>query len=211
MVAYALKSDGAYVWVYKNYDGDVQSDFLAQGFGSLGLTTSVMMERLLKLKQPMEPLHDTTGFIRKVVKLVQIALLQSLRGHEGLLTDTKQVCAKISSTSSPRVSFSRSSSRLSFQDEFDDSEFSCPFAVDDDDLADPGLSIVTQGITVETSLKNCKASMKFTLVGESRMSALARSQCPNQQILSRYDGDSTIGHRLYKEITKVEFVKMKGK
>ncbi|KAF6175409.1 hypothetical protein GIB67_036500 [Kingdonia uniflora] len=57
-------------------------------------------------------------------------------------------------------------SRLSFQDEFDDSEFSCPFVVDDDDLTDPGF---------------------------------------------RYDGDSTIGHRLYKEITKFEFVKMKGK
>ncbi|KAF6138310.1 hypothetical protein GIB67_001460, partial [Kingdonia uniflora] len=101
----------------------------------------------------------------------------------------------------------RSSSRLSFQDEFDDSEFSCPFTVDNDDLTDPGLSIVAQGITVETSLKNCKASMKFTLV----MFALAKSQSPNQQILSRYDEDSTIGHRLYKEITKVEFEKMKGK
>ncbi|KAF6154410.1 hypothetical protein GIB67_028302 [Kingdonia uniflora] len=142
----------------------------------------------------------------------------------------------------------RSSSRLSFQDEFDDSEFSCPFAVDDDDLTDLSLSIIAQGITVETSLKNCKASMKFTLVVESRMSALARSQNPNQQILCRcidywytilmmqlrkeleflfsakkstgedgkgtaywYDGDSTIGHRLFKEITKVELVKMKGK
>ncbi|KAF6146989.1 hypothetical protein GIB67_036708 [Kingdonia uniflora] len=105
----------------------------------------------------------------------------------------------------------RSSSMLPFQDEFDDSEFSCPFAVDDDDLTDPGLSIVAQGITVETSLKNCKASMKFTLVGESRTSSLARNQSPNQQILSRYDGDSTIGHRLYKEISKVEFVKMKMK
>ncbi|KAL5732044.1 isocitrate dehydrogenase (NADP(+)) [Ranunculus cassubicifolius] len=43
MVAYALKSDGAYVWACKNYDGDVQSDFLAQGFGSLGLMTSVLV------------------------------------------------------------------------------------------------------------------------------------------------------------------------
>jgi hypothetical protein len=32
MVAYALKSEGAYVWACKNYDGDVQSDFLAQGY-----------------------------------------------------------------------------------------------------------------------------------------------------------------------------------
>ncbi|KMZ71727.1 Isocitrate dehydrogenase (NADP(+)) [Zostera marina] len=43
MVAYALKSDGGYVWTCKNYDGDVQSDFLAQGFGSLGLMTSVLV------------------------------------------------------------------------------------------------------------------------------------------------------------------------
>ncbi|CAL5321809.1 unnamed protein product [Camellia sinensis] len=42
MVAYALKSEGGYVWACKNYDGDVQSDFLAQGFGSLGLMISVL-------------------------------------------------------------------------------------------------------------------------------------------------------------------------
>nr|GMD54638.1 isocitrate dehydrogenase [NADP] [Ipomoea batatas] len=43
MVAYALKSDGGYIWACKNYVGDVQSDFLAQGFGSLGLMTSVLI------------------------------------------------------------------------------------------------------------------------------------------------------------------------
>ncbi|KAK6913084.1 Isopropylmalate dehydrogenase-like domain [Dillenia turbinata] len=43
MVAYALKSSGGYVWACKNYDGDVQSDLLAQGFGSLGLMTSVLL------------------------------------------------------------------------------------------------------------------------------------------------------------------------
>lgn len=43
MVAYALKSEGGYVWACKNYDGDVQSDMLAQGFGSLGLMTSVLL------------------------------------------------------------------------------------------------------------------------------------------------------------------------
>ncbi|RKO88632.1 hypothetical protein BDK51DRAFT_30321 [Blyttiomyces helicus] len=43
MVAQALKSDGAFVWATKNYDGDVQSDILAQGFGSLGLMTSVLI------------------------------------------------------------------------------------------------------------------------------------------------------------------------
>jgi len=43
MVACALKWNGGYVWACKNYDGDVQSDTLAQGFGSLGLMTSVLM------------------------------------------------------------------------------------------------------------------------------------------------------------------------
>jgi isocitrate dehydrogenase len=43
MVAYAMKSDGGFVWACKNYDGDVQSDSVAQGFGSLGLMTSVLM------------------------------------------------------------------------------------------------------------------------------------------------------------------------
>ncbi|KAM3348556.1 hypothetical protein ACQJBY_022065 [Aegilops geniculata] len=43
MVAYALKSEGGYVWACKNYDGDVQSDLVAQGFGSLGLMTSVLV------------------------------------------------------------------------------------------------------------------------------------------------------------------------
>jgi len=42
MVAQCLKSDGGFVWACKNYDGDVQSDTLAQGFGSLGLMTSVL-------------------------------------------------------------------------------------------------------------------------------------------------------------------------
>lgn len=43
MVAAALKWPGGYVWACKNYDGDVQSDIVAQGFGSLGLMTSVLM------------------------------------------------------------------------------------------------------------------------------------------------------------------------
>jgi isocitrate dehydrogenase len=43
MVAAVLKWEGGYVWACKNYDGDVQSDTVAQGFGSLGLMTSVLM------------------------------------------------------------------------------------------------------------------------------------------------------------------------
>ncbi|GMR47800.1 hypothetical protein PMAYCL1PPCAC_17995, partial [Pristionchus mayeri] len=43
MVAQAMKSDGGFVWACKNYDGDVQSDSVAQGYGSLGLMTSVLV------------------------------------------------------------------------------------------------------------------------------------------------------------------------
>jgi isocitrate dehydrogenase len=43
MVAQAMKWEGGYVWACKNYDGDVQSDTVAQGFGSLGLMTSVLL------------------------------------------------------------------------------------------------------------------------------------------------------------------------
>ena len=43
MVAQVLKSSGGFVWAAKNYDGDVQSDILAQGFGSLGMMTSELI------------------------------------------------------------------------------------------------------------------------------------------------------------------------
>ena len=43
MVAFAIKTEGGYVWACKNYDGDVQSDIVAQGYGSLGLMTSVLI------------------------------------------------------------------------------------------------------------------------------------------------------------------------
>lgn len=42
MVAYCVKSNGGFLWACKNYDGDVQSDIVAQGYGSLGLMTSVL-------------------------------------------------------------------------------------------------------------------------------------------------------------------------
>ncbi len=43
MVAYAMKSSGGFIWACKNYDGDVQSDTVAQGFGSLGMMSSMLM------------------------------------------------------------------------------------------------------------------------------------------------------------------------
>lgn len=42
MVAYTVKSEGGFIWACKNYDGDVQSDYIAQGYGSLGLMTSIL-------------------------------------------------------------------------------------------------------------------------------------------------------------------------
>jgi NADP-dependent isocitrate dehydrogenase len=48
MVASALKWNGNFVWACKNYDGDVQSDTVAQGFGSLGLMTSVLVTLLVQ-------------------------------------------------------------------------------------------------------------------------------------------------------------------
>ena len=43
MVAFCLKSSGKFVWACKNYDGDIMSDMVAQGFGSLGLMTSTLL------------------------------------------------------------------------------------------------------------------------------------------------------------------------
>ncbi|CBY43080.1 unnamed protein product, partial [Oikopleura dioica] len=58
MVAKAMKSTGGFVWAMKNYDGDVQSDFVAQGFGSLGLTSSYLMTNDQKIIQT-EACHGT--------------------------------------------------------------------------------------------------------------------------------------------------------
>ena len=48
MVACAMKWSGKYIWACKNYDGDVQSDTVAQGYGSLGLMTSVLRTPTVK-------------------------------------------------------------------------------------------------------------------------------------------------------------------
>ena len=57
MVACAMKWSGKYIWACKNYDGDVQSDTIAQGYGSLGLMTSVLRTpdgKIMKQKLHME-------------------------------------------------------------------------------------------------------------------------------------------------------------
>ena len=59
MVAAAMKWNGGFVWACKNYDGDVQSDTVAQGFGSLGLMTSTLVTpdgEIMEAEADMEPL-----------------------------------------------------------------------------------------------------------------------------------------------------------
>lgn len=61
MVAQAIKSSGGFVWACKNYDGDVQSDILAQGFGSLGMMTSELITPDGKTIEA-EAAHGTSSF-----------------------------------------------------------------------------------------------------------------------------------------------------
>jgi isocitrate dehydrogenase len=84
MVAAAMKWEGGFVWACKNYDGDVQSDTVAQGFGSLGLMTSTLvtpMEKQWKQKQLMERLPVITDNTKKEIPLPPIPLHPSLPGH----------------------------------------------------------------------------------------------------------------------------------
>jgi isocitrate dehydrogenase len=63
MVAQVIKSSGGFVWACKNYDGDVQSDILAQGFGSLGMMTSELITPDGKIIES-EAAHGTAFKIR---------------------------------------------------------------------------------------------------------------------------------------------------
>ena len=101
MVAAALKWEGGYVWACKNYDGDVQSDTVAQGFGSLGLMTSVLMTPDGKTVEA-EAAHGTvTRHYRqhqqgKPTSTNPIASIYAWTGglkHRGLLDSTPAVTA----------------------------------------------------------------------------------------------------------------------
>jgi isocitrate dehydrogenase len=101
MVAAALKWEGGYVWACKNYDGDVQSDTVAQGFGSLGLMTSVLMTPDGKTVEA-EAAHGTvTRHYRQWQKGEKtstnpIASIFAWTGglkHRGLLDSTPEVTA----------------------------------------------------------------------------------------------------------------------
>src|SRR5690606_14500591 len=101
MVASALKWNGKFVWACKNYDGDVQSDQVAQGFGSLGLMTSVLMTPDGQTVEA-EAAHGTvTGHYRmhqegKATSTNPIASIFAWTGglkHRGKLDDTPDVTA----------------------------------------------------------------------------------------------------------------------
>src|SRR3954464_3879680 len=101
MVASAMKWEGGYVWACKNYDGDVQSDTVAQGFGSLGLMTSVLTTPDGKIVEA-EAAHGTvTRHYRqpqqgKPTSTNPIASIYAWTGglkHRGLLDGTPEVTA----------------------------------------------------------------------------------------------------------------------
>jgi isocitrate dehydrogenase len=101
MVASAMKWEGGYVWACKNYDGDVQSDTVAQGFGSLGLMTSVLMTPDGKTVEA-EAAHGTvTRHYRmhqqgKPTSTNPIASIYAWTGglkHRGALDNTPEVTA----------------------------------------------------------------------------------------------------------------------
>src|ERR1700710_489228 len=99
MVAAAMKWEGGYVWACKNYDGDVQSDTVAQGFGSLGLMTSVLMTPDGKTVEAEAAHRTATRHFRqhqqgKPTSTNPIASIFAWTGglkHRGLLDGTPEV------------------------------------------------------------------------------------------------------------------------
>src|SRR3712207_187872 len=100
MVAAAMKWEGGYVWACKNYDGDVQSDTVAQGFGSLGLMTSVLMTPDGKTVEA-EAAHGTVtrhfrlhqkGEPTSTNPIASIFAWTRALGARGRMDDTPEVC-----------------------------------------------------------------------------------------------------------------------
>jgi isocitrate dehydrogenase len=101
MVASALKWSGGYVWACKNYDGDVQSDTVAQGFGSLGLMTSVLMTPDGKIVEA-EAAHGTVtrhyrehqkGHATSTNSIASIFAWTRALAHRGKLDDNSALTA----------------------------------------------------------------------------------------------------------------------
>ncbi len=86
MVASSMKWSGGYVWACKNYDGDVQSDLVAQGFGSLGMMTSVLMTptaRSWRRRPRMAPSPGITVSIRRARRPRPTRSRRSMPGPAG--------------------------------------------------------------------------------------------------------------------------------
>ena len=83
MVASALKWSGKFVWACKNYDGDVQSDIVAQGFGSLGLMTSVLMTPDGKTSRPKPPTAPSPATIASTSRARRPRPIRSPRSSPG--------------------------------------------------------------------------------------------------------------------------------
>ena len=114
MVASALKWSGGYVWACKNYDGDVQSDTVAQGFGSLGLMTSVLMTpdgRPSRRRPRMARSPATTASTRRARRPRPTPLPQSSPGLAGSPTAPSLTTTR-TSRASPRRSKRFASTRL---------------------------------------------------------------------------------------------------
>jgi isocitrate dehydrogenase len=101
MVASALKWSGGYVWACKNYDGDVQSDTVAQGFGSLGLMTSVLMTPDGKIVEA-EAAHGTVtrhyrehqkGHVTSTNSIASIFAWTRALAHRGKLDENSELTA----------------------------------------------------------------------------------------------------------------------
>ena len=86
MVAASMKWEGGYVWACKNYDGDVQSDTVAQGFGSLGLMTSVLMTpdgTTVEARGPFGPEFDGITYQKTIGWSNYNALEVTVKHHAG--------------------------------------------------------------------------------------------------------------------------------
>jgi isocitrate dehydrogenase len=100
MVAASLKWEGGYVWACKNYDGDVQSDSVAQGFGSLGLMTSVLMSADGKTVEA-EAAHGT---VTRHYRLHQQGKPTSTNPIASIFAWTRGLAARGRMDSTPQVS-----------------------------------------------------------------------------------------------------------
>ena len=109
MVAQVLKWQGGIVWATKNYDGDVQSDVVAQGYGSLGLMTSVLMTPDGRIVEA-EAAHGT---VTRHYRQHQQGLPTSTNPVASIFAGPAAWSAAVSSTAPPRSRCSPARSRTS--------------------------------------------------------------------------------------------------